>query len=178
MEVTDRPQAQAECLDEKKSYKDRQKVPKNAWKSSSTLNISEHFPWVANCSWPAFVTKKRNEIWYFMFSEHRIGLSASLKKKLHSRECDFCKEIPEFWMLLVEVPALPGCPVSHLQHLHNDLITLPPTLPQLQTDDTLLHTESQYNDFAGAESHWPLQTGFRWSWPVGKAVYNQYQPAY
>lgn len=57
----------------------------------------------------------------------------------------FVRDIPKFWMLLVEVPALPSCPVSHLQHLHYDLITLPPTLPQLQTDHTQLQTEIVYN---------------------------------
>lgn len=44
---------------------------------------------------------------------------------LRKRMC----ELPEFWMLLVEVSALPGGPVSHLEHLHDDLIPLPPTLP-------------------------------------------------
>lgn len=37
--------------------------------------------------------------------------------------------LPEFWMLLVEISALPGGPVSHLQHFHYDLIPLPPALP-------------------------------------------------
>lgn len=36
---------------------------------------------------------------------------------------------PEFRMLLVEVSALPSGPVSHLQHLHYNLIPLPPALP-------------------------------------------------
>lgn len=45
-------------------------------------------------------------------------------------------------MLLVEVSTLASCPVSHLQHLHYDLITLPPTLPQLQTDHRQVQIES------------------------------------
>lgn len=56
-------------------------------------------------------------------------------------------------MLLVKIPALPSGPVSHLQHFDYDLITLPPTLPQLQTDHTQLQIESKYNDLAAAESH-------------------------
>lgn len=55
----------------------------------------------------------------------------------------FVRDIPELWMLLVEIPALPSGPVSHLQHLHYDLVTLPPTLPQLQTDRTKLQIEGK-----------------------------------
>lgn len=142
MEVTDRPQEQAECLDEKKSYEDMTESPRKCVKvlicrwELTCYNISEHFPWDVNCSWAAFVAKKKNEIWYLMFSEHYMSMSANLKK-LYSLECTYIRflwDIPEFWMFLVEVPALPSCPVSDLQHLHYDLITLPPALPQLQTD--------------------------------------------
>lgn len=38
-------------------------------------------------------------------------------------------ESPEFRVFLIEVSALPGGPVPHLQHLHDYLIALPSTLP-------------------------------------------------
>lgn len=53
MEVTDRPQEQAECLDEKKSYKDMTESPRKCVKE----------------------TKKRE------MKSDRKGLSANLKKK-------------------------------------------------------------------------------------------------
>lgn len=53
---------------------------------------------------------------------------------------------PQFWVLLVEVPALSRRPVPDFQHFDYNVIALPAPLPQLEEEQGHRHRER------GAES--------------------------
>lgn len=58
------------------------------------------------------------------------------------------KQEPEFGVLLVEVSALPRCPVADFQHFNDDFVPLPAPLPQLDTEKN--EVTQRYN-----QTHYP-----------------------
>lgn len=172
MAATDRPQEQAEYLDEKKSYEDMTESPRKCVK-------------VVLCRWqnvsPDVLTARGNWQWLLQ----KITLKSDTQCS-QSRKCTFSRMHPNkvfvrgTWVL--DVPRWSPC--------SSELSSLSPAAPWLwshhlasdpATAADRSHTVADWNEVwcqAVAELHWPLQTGSHWSWPVGKAVYNQSQPAY
>lgn len=152
------------------------------------VGVLQHFTeFPLRCLWAAFPAKKRTQTWCLVFSEHRRSLSASLKLCTSSGMCLDTTFVRHTWVLDAprwspcssELSSLSPAAPSLWSHL---LATDPATTARRSHAHTHTHAELQIqrdpNDLAAADSHWPLLTGSHWSWPVGKAVYNRYQPAY
>lgn len=90
------------------------------------------------------------------------------------------KQKPEFGVLLVEVSALPRCPVADFQHFNNDFVPLPAPLPKLPVGNA---RREKWGDAAlqsktlSRITDVPPQTGFHLSWQEERAVCSQSQRA-